>query len=190
MVSVNQRAGRCAVAALVLALASCTAKPAPSPSAATPPVSLHSPSPSPSPTDPRVGAVQTAVAAYRAMWQAYTVAIEVPDPNSPDLARYATGSALSTLVSGIKSVKDQGMKGTGQLVLSPQVVKITPTDSPTSVDVQDCFDDAATHLVSASPGSTGHDTPGGRRLCLATVERQADGSWKVTHFGLRGVGTC
>ncbi len=189
MVSIGRSAGRVAVVALALVLTSCTHKPAPSPSTSTP-VSLRSPSPSPSPTDPSAAAVQAAVAAYRGMWQAYNSAIEVPDPDSLDLARYATGRALSTLVSALKSVKAQGLKGTGQLVLSPQVVKITPVDAPASVDIQDCQDDGATHVVRASPGSPYHDTPGGRRQCLATVERQTDGSWKVIQFSLRGVGTC
>jgi hypothetical protein len=124
------------------------------------------------------------------MWQAYNAAIEIPDPNYPDLAKYATGRALTTLVGALKSVKDQGLKGTGQLVLSPHVTKITPVDAPTSIDVQDCYDDAATHVVRASPGPPYQDTPGGRRLCVATVERQAEGTWKVTQFSLGKVGTC
>lgn len=188
MVSIGRWVGRLAMVALLLVVASCTAKPAPS--ASTPPVSLRSPSPSPSPTDPRVGAVQDAVGAYRGMWQAYNSAVHVPDPDSPGLPKYATGNALHTLVTGLKSVKDRGLKGTGDIVVSPQVTEISPTDAPAKVGIRDCFDDGATHLVRASPGSPYNDTPGGRRLCLATVERQADGSWKVTGFGLQGVGTC
>jgi hypothetical protein len=184
----DRQAARLSVVALALLLGSCTSKPAPSPSTSTPPVSLGSSSPSP--TDPRVGAVQAAVAAYRGMWQAYNSAVQIPNPDSPDLARYATGSALQTLVSGLKSVKGRGLKGTGQLVLAPEVTEISPTNAPAKVGVRDCFDDGGTHLVRVSPGSQYSDPPGGRRLCLATVERQGDASWKVTQFGLRGVGTC
>jgi len=187
MVSIK-RAAQLAVVALALLLASCTPKPAPSLTKSTPSVSLRSPSPSPS--DPRAAAVQAGVEAYRGMWQAYNSAIEIPDPNTPDLPKYATGKALTTLTSALKSVKDQGLKGTGQLVLSPHVTKITPIDAPASIDVQDCYDDGATHVVRASPGPPYHDAPAGKRLCLATVERQADGTWKVTQFSLGKVGTC
>jgi hypothetical protein len=124
------------------------------------------------------------------MWQTYNAAVQVPNPDSPDLPKYAVGSALNTLVSGLQSVKDRGLKGTGQIVLAPEVTEISPTNAPTKVGIRDCFDDGATHLVRVSPGSSYNDTPGGRRLCLATVELQPDRSWKVTQFGLRGVGTC
>ncbi|GIH16094.1 hypothetical protein [Rugosimonospora africana] len=124
------------------------------------------------------------------MWDAYDAAVQVPDPNSPDLRQYATGSALQDLVKGLQSVKDQRLKGTGQIRLSPQVVEISPASTPTKVGIKDCFDDSATHLVRVGPGSTYHDTAGGRRLCTATVVLQADGSWKVTVYGLRDPGTC
>jgi hypothetical protein len=189
MVVLNRWALRLAVLALAMAAASCTSKPSPK-STPTPSTSLRAPSSTASPVDPKVAAVQDAVAAYRGMWQAYSAAVQVPNPDSPDLSRYATGNALHTLVTGLKSVKDRGLKGTGAIVLSPQVTQISPVDAPTKVGIRDCFDDGGTHLVRASPGLPYNDTPGGRRLCLATVERQADSSWKVTGFGLQGVGTC
>jgi hypothetical protein len=190
MVSVNQRVGRCAAVALVLVLAGCTPRPAPSPSAATPPVSLRSPSPPPSPTDPRVGAVQTAVAAYRGMWQAYETVAQNPDPTQPELTRYAASTALQTITTGLKSLKDQGLKGTGSVVHSPQVTQISPVDAPTEIAISDCMDTSASRIVRAGPGPAYSDSTGGRRLCFATVQRQNDGSWKVTSFGVRAVGTC
>lgn len=174
--------------ALTLALTSCTSKPSPSPSASTPPISLRSPSPSP--TDPRVAAVQAAVAAYRGMWQTYETVAQIPDPQQPDLARYATSDALRTMTNGLQSLKSQGLKGTGSIVHSPQVTEVSPVDSPTQVSISDCMDTSASHIVRASPGPAYSDSPGGRRLCLATVQRQADGAWKVTGFGVRAVGTC
>ncbi len=187
MVSIRP-AAQLAVVMLALVLASCTSKPAPSSSPSAPRVALRSPSPSPS--DPRAAAVQAGVDAYRGMWQAYNDAIEIPDPDTSTLPKYATGKALTTLVGALKSVKDQGLKGTGQLVLAPHVTEITPADAPTSIGIQDCYDDGATHVVRASPGPPYQDTPGGKRLCVATVERQADGTWKVTQFSLGKVGTC
>jgi hypothetical protein len=180
--------GGLALVSLLVACTACTQGKVKPGSSRSP--SLVAPSPSAVPTDPSVAAVQNAVAAYRGMWQAYDKAIKVPEPNSPDLVRYATGNALQTLVSGLNSVKDRGLKGTGEVALSPQVTEVAPANTPTKVSIRDCFDDGGTHLVRASPGPPYNDTPGGRRLCLATVERQTDGTWKVTGFGLRSVGTC
>lgn len=184
------REGLFVVVVLTMLAAGCTSKTTPSESASAPAVSLPMSAPSRSPADVRAAAVQAAVAAYRGMWQAYNAAIEVPDPNNADLARYATGNALSGLVATLTSVKKQGLKGTGQLVLSPHVTGISPINEPATISVQDCFDDSGTHVVAASPGASYHDTPGGRRICVATVERQPDGTWKVTKFTLQGVGSC
>src|SRR5437867_1178458 len=90
-------------------------QPSPSPS-----LTLSAPSPTVSQA-PSVTAIQGAVAAYRSMWAAYDTAIQVPDPNDPNLAMYATGDALHTLVSGLQSVKDQGLKGMGAVANTPQV---------------------------------------------------------------------
>lgn len=183
------------VLALIAVLATsavfgCTSK-APSPSATpAPAVSLRvSSSPSASARS-QIDAIEQAMAAYRGMWRAYNEAIEIPDPNSPELSRYATGTALQTLIKGLTWARDRGVRGTGEIVLSPLVSEISPAKNPTKIGIRDCSNDAGTHLV-AKPGASPYaDTPGGRRLCLATVELQPDSSWKVTSFGLRGVGTC
>jgi hypothetical protein len=124
------------------------------------------------------------------MWEAYMRVLASPDPDSPELARYATGSALKTLTDGVGDVRDQGLKGEGEFVLSPQVTEIAPASAPTKVGIRDCVDTTRSRIVRASPGPAYSDTPGGRRLCQATVERQIDGSWKVSTFGLHEVGTC
>ncbi len=105
-------------------------------------------------------------------------------------AAYATGNALKTLTSGLQSVKGQGLKGTGAVVVAPKVTAVSPASAPTDVSLSDCMDTSGTHIVRASPGPPYSDSPGGRRLATATVQRQGDGSWKVTDFGIRGVGTC
>src|SRR5436305_9118915 len=94
------RAVRLAVIAFALLLGGCTSKPAPSSSPSSPPVALRSASPSPS--DVRAAAVQAGVDAYRGMWQAYNDAIKIPDPNTPDLPKFATGKALTTLIGALK----------------------------------------------------------------------------------------
>ena len=160
------------------------AQPSPSPS-----LTLSAPSPTASQA-PGVAAIQGAVAAYRNMWTAYDTAIQVPDPNDPNLAKYATGDALHTLVSGLQSVKDQGLKGTGNVVNAPQVTQLSPSDAPTQVSIKDCMDTSQSHLVRNGSGPAYSDSPGGHRLTLADVRQQDDGSWKVASFGVRGVGTC
>jgi len=124
------------------------------------------------------------------MWAAYDAAVAVPNPDDAALAMYATGNALKTLTSGLQSVKGQGLKGTGAVVVAPKVTAVSPASAPTDVSLSDCMDTSGTHIVRASPGPPYSDSPGGRRLATATVQRQGDGSWKVTDFGIRGVGTC
>jgi hypothetical protein len=167
-------------------LASCTSDPEPPRSSPTP--SLRPPSATPT-TATGPAAVQDAVAAYRGMWDAYLRALAVPDPARPELARYAAGNALQTLVSGVREVKDRGLKGEGAFKTAPRVTDVAPASAPTKVGIRDCFDDSDARIVRASPGPAHSDPPGGRRLCIASVERQADGAWKVTSFGLRAVGT-
>jgi hypothetical protein len=124
------------------------------------------------------------------MWDAYMRVLAAPDPDSPELARYAAGDALTTLTDGVRDVRDQGLKGEGKFVVSPQVTEVAPASAPTKVGIRDCLNDGAARIVRASPGPPYSDKPGGRRLCQATVERQGDGSWKVTSFGLQEVGSC
>lgn len=180
---------RLLLVAVVVSLAACDkASPEPSLSPA-PQVSLASPSPTAVPTD-RDSAVQAADRAYRGMWDAYLRVLTAPDPANPELAQYAAGEALKALSNGVREVRDQGLKGEGKFVLSPQVTAVAPTDTPTKISIRDCVDTRQSRIVRASPGPTYSDKPGGLRLCLATVQRQSDGSWKVTSFGLREVGTC
>lgn len=174
-----------AVAVTLAACDSASSEPDPSP---IPHVSPGSPLPAVS-TDPD-SAVQAADQAYRGMWDAYLRVLAAPDPDSPELARYAAGNALKTLSDGVRDVRDQGLKGEGEFILSPQVTEVVPADAPNKISIRDCVDTKPSRIVRASPGPTYSDKPGGRRLCLATVQRQSDGSWKVTSFGLREVGTC
>src|SRR5581483_3982245 len=167
---------------LALAAGSCAAKPTPDPTRPSSPVVLASRTPSPAGAAP-----VAAIAAYQGMWKAYETVAHHPDPTQPELARYATGTALQTIISGIRSLEDQGLKGTGSVAHAPQVTRISPARAPTAIGVSDCMDTTASHIVRAAPGPAYSDSPGGRRLCLATVERQNDGSWKVTTFGVRAV---
>lgn len=132
----------------------------------------------------------SALAAYMSLWSAYNTAVRIPDPASRELGLYATGQALQTLVKGLRSVQTRGLKGEGDIRMSPRVIKLAPSNDPRSAEIRDCFDDGATRLVRAKPGPPFTDTPGGLRLTAATVERQSDGTWKVSGFGVGRPGSC
>ncbi|MEV6932226.1 hypothetical protein AB0M46_48125 [Dactylosporangium sp. NPDC051485] len=191
----TRRLSRVAVSAgsvlLCLAAGCSTQKPA-APVTPAAPSSAAAASSAAASDDPAAAAAagRGALDAYRGMWRAYVAALTTPDPASPDLAKYATGDALKTLTAGIQSVKDQGLKGTGNVALAPKITAVTPTTAPTEIEITDCLDDSASQLVRASPGPAYSDEPGGRRLTKATVNRQADGTWKVSGFGAQQVGTC
>jgi hypothetical protein len=187
MASLSRWAVPLAALAAALGLAGCGSSTA-TKTAPSPTISLQAPSSTPA--NPDAAAVQDAVAAYRGMWDAYLLVLAAPDPDSPELARYAAGNALKTLSDGVRDVRDQGLKGEGKFVLSPQVTEIAPATSPTKIGIRDCVNTAESRIVRASPGPTYSDKPGGRRMCIATVERQGDGAWKVTSFGLHEVGSC
>jgi hypothetical protein len=182
------RSSRLVLVAVVIASTACESPSSKPEQTATPRASLGSP-PSAVPTDAD-SAVQAADRAYRGMWDAYLRVLAAPDPDSPELARYATGDALKVLVDGVRDVRDQGLKGEGRFVLSPRVTDATPDNAPNKISIRDCLNDAGARIVRASPGVAYSDKPGGLRLCLATMQRQSDGTWKVTSFGLREVGTC
>ncbi len=178
-------AGRLVVTATLLALITAGCTDQATDRSSTP--SSPSPASAASP-DPQT-AGRDAIAAYRRMWQAYQEAMAIPDPAYSDLARYAHGEALEILTKGVQSTKDGGLKGTGKVVLSPEVTSVAPVEVPTEVKITDCMDSSGSHIVRASPGPPYSDAPGGRSRTTATVRWQPAG-WKVTSFGVQEAGTC
>jgi hypothetical protein len=173
---------------VVVASAACTRQSSDKPTASSAPPSLSAPSPTKSQDPAATG--QSALDAYRGMWKAYQDALAVPDPAYPDLAKHATGKALTTLTKGLQSVKDQGLKGTGNIAVAPKITSFAPADAPTDIEITDCLDTTQSHIVRASTGPQYSDPPGGHRRTLATVRRQSDGGWKVESFAVQAVGTC
>lgn len=142
------------------------------------------------PTSPSADAeAATALDAYRGMWKAYIEALRIPDPDYPDLARYAQGNALEVFVNGLESAVEQGLVGEGDVVLDPHEVEVQPVSAPGIVEIEDCVDTSQSHLVKQD-GSPYEDTPGGRRFARATAVQIEGGAWKVSEFGLFAVGTC
>jgi endonuclease YncB( thermonuclease family) len=158
---------------------------------AHPPARPATPSvPASKPVDAVALARAAALEAYRGMWAAFDWAGRAPraDPDDPRLARYATGDALRVLVNGLASMRDDGLVARGEVVLSPEVVEVTPLTAPTRVRIEDCADTSNSALVRAD-GRPYQDAPGGWRLVIAELEDTGQG-WKVTGFAVRGVGSC
>jgi hypothetical protein len=126
---------------------------------------------------------------YRGMWAAFVEAGRTSDWQSATLGRYATGLALTNLTRGLYADNLNKLITKGEPVLSPAVASVEPSDDPIKVLVSDCADSTNWLKHRSSDGSLA-DTPGGRRLINAVVERQTDKSWKVSDFGVQKVGTC
>lgn len=127
---------------------------------------------------------------YRRMWAAYAAAAATSDWQSPEPGRYATGTALSTLTKALSDYQRQGVVTRGQPVLNPVVSAVEPAHSPVTVIVSDCGDSTNWTKHHAADGRPLEGDPGGRRHIDAVVEKQSDGSWKVTRFTVQAVGTC
>jgi hypothetical protein len=142
-----------------------------------------------SPASPAQAAARAALAAYTGMWQQMQAAGVTADWKDPRLAAYASGPALSTLVTGLRNARDQGIVIKGTIVTHPRVVSVTPSASPDRVLVSDCLDD--THWLDyvAATGRLQNNVPGGHHLTQAAVTVRA-GRWTVSQLAVQGPGTC
>lgn len=149
--------------------------------------SLGTPSATASSESPQA-AVRDAVAAYRGMWSAYIAASNTGTTDPPELARYASGSALQVLDKGLADNHARGLTTHGVPQITPQVTSSGPNGAPTSVTIGDCADDTR-WLLYTKDGHPADSTPGGRHQVTATVNK-AEGRWTVTAFAAEGAGTC
>ncbi len=178
-----------AVPAAMLALAACsTGNTAPATSVdAAPTPSSPSPTLALSPADK---AKQDALASYRGMWQDFVAAGATSDWQSPKLGRYATGIALTNMSRALYADHYNGLVTKGEPTYEPAVSSVEPPDNPNKIVIKDCSDDSRWLKYKASTGQPANDTPGGRHLINAIVQKQADGSWKVSEYGVHEAGTC
>jgi len=84
--------------------------------------------------DPRVLARQ----AYLDMWQAFVTASKTADYQSPELARYAAGGALSLLTHSLYTNYKQGIVTRGGPSFSPSVMIPAASGVIRQADVTDC----------------------------------------------------
>lgn len=135
-------------------------------------------------------AKQDALEAYQGMWQDFVVAGRTSDWQSPALSNHATGVALQNLSRGLYSDHYKGLVTKGEPVLNPSVSSAEPADVPTKIVVTDCGDSTNWLKYQKDTGEPADDEAGGRRLINAIVEKQSDGSWKVSDYGVHEVGSC
>ncbi|NKQ59003.1 hypothetical protein HFP15_39795 [Amycolatopsis sp. K13G38] len=124
------------------------------------------------------------------MWQDFAQAGHTSDWQSPQLGRYATGIALTNLSRGLYADHYNGLVTKGEPVLSPRVTSADPADDPAKIVITDCGDSTHWLKYRTDNGQLADDKPGGHQLINAIVEKQVDGSWEVTDFGVHDVGTC
>jgi hypothetical protein len=135
-------------------------------------------------------AKQEALAAYRGMWRDFVAAGITSDWRSPTLGQYATGVALTNLSRGLYADHYNGLVTKGEPVLNPSVFSVDPPQDPTTVVITDCGDSTHWLKYRANNGHLADDKPGGRSLINAIVDKQSDGSWKVSDYGVHEIGTC
>jgi hypothetical protein len=135
-------------------------------------------------------AKQDALAAYTGMWQDFVAAGTTSDWQSPRLGQHATGLALTNLSRGLYADHVNGLVTKGEPRLNPNVSSMESSSLPMKIVVTDCGDSTNWLKYRKDNGQPADDKPGGRQLINAIVEKQSDGSWKVTDFGVHGVGTC
>lgn len=170
-----------------LTLAGCDSppkgRPKPSPPVALAPTEPSTPNPSES-------AANSALAAYRGMWNAYIETGRTTDQANSQLDRYAEGDALGALKAGLEFMKEKGLITQGNITMAPQVTALVPAASPDTVEIVDCLDSAQSSLVKATPGGDPYvDPPGGRRKVTATAKSRG-GEWKIVTVLPLDVGTC
>jgi hypothetical protein len=134
-------------------------------------------------------AAGSALAAYDGMWKEMQAAGLTADWKDPKLALYASGSALATLVSGLRSASNAGVVIKGTLLIHPQVVSEQPSANPDTVVIHDCTDDSHWLNYIAATGKLQNNVPGGHHLAEAVVTEQS-GGWTVSQLVVHGVGTC
>ncbi|MCP2243324.1 hypothetical protein [Lentzea aerocolonigenes] len=131
-----------------------------------------------------------ALAAYKQMWGDFTAAGKTSDWQSPGLRQHATGIALDKLSQSLYGDDYRGLVTKGNPILNPSVATAEPSNDPKTIVITDCGDSTNWLKYRKDNGALADDKPGGRHLINSTVEKQADGSWKVSDYGVHDVGSC
>ncbi|WP_433531007.1 hypothetical protein ACQPYA_02450 [Micromonospora sp. CA-263727] len=151
--------------------------------------STQATTPASAPASEAPSAQQEALASYVGMWQAMAKAGEFPDPDAPELRRYAADRALARIVDVLFTYRETGVVTRGAPVLNARTTGASPADEPTEVTVADCADSTNWTKHKKTTGELIEDDPRGRRNITAVV-KPIDGSWKVVSFDVGDIGSC
>ncbi|UJW32633.1 hypothetical protein L3Q67_02245 [Saccharothrix sp. AJ9571] len=165
--------------------AGCSSAPAPEPTSAMPVPPPSSTTP-PSSSKGSAAPEQQAIAAYLGMWNDMAVAGETSNWQDPRLGRNATSIALTNITRGLYTNQTKGLVSKGRPVNAPRVL----TAESGKFVLEDCGDSSNWLLYRADTGALSDEEPDGRRHINAVVERQPDGAWRVTDFGIHEPGSC
>jgi hypothetical protein len=186
----------CALGALCLAaLTACTNKADPStegsPAASHTAAAPNNAVGSPAADAPWTGtqAPPDALAAYDAMWEDIMSVSRTSDYKNPRIAMHMIGQPLNSWTLNVSRDRSRGWVGRGRLTWHPRVTSVTPTESPTRVEVADCLDSTRWVNVTAD-GKPTDDTPGGRHRSASAITKTAGGSWRVSEQLIGDAGTC
>lgn len=135
-------------------------------------------------------AEHSALRAYEEMWKAFTDAATNGNGEARGLGEFATGTALATLSRSLKTDHRGGIVTKGEPTHAVRILSVEPAVNPIKVILADCSDSSKALKYRASTDQLVNDVPGGRRLINGIVERQSDGSWRVSDFGVQEVGSC
>lgn len=132
----------------------------------------------------------SAVNAYQGMWEGFANAGTTSDADSQLLGQHAAGAALDKLRRSLRSDREKGLVSKGKPVLDPKASEAEPVGDPTRVVITDCGD--STNWLKYRKGTDvpADEVPGGRRLIKAAVDKQPDGTWKVSDYAVHEVGSC
>lgn len=139
---------------------------------------------------PAEAAGNRAVEVYLGMWNSMAAAARTSDWQSPELSKFATGDALTTISGGLYADHQNGLVTVGTPKNSPTVSGVDPADRPSAVTIADCGDSTGWLKYHADTGQPAADGPGGRRVITAVVRKQSGGLWQVSDFAVQAVGTC
>ncbi|MFE0099854.1 hypothetical protein [Streptomyces sp. NPDC059009] len=83
-----------------------------------------------------------------------------------------------------------GLVSKGRPENHPRVAVLDPPSAPTVILIKDCGDSTHWLKYRGTSGELANEKPGGRRAITAEVKRQTDGSWRVSRFAVKGLGSC
>lgn len=169
-----------ALGGVLLAVSACDRGPAPS----------MSPTETTSVVKPVELARTNAVSAYRGMWEGFADAGATSDQDSQLLGQHAAGAALDKLKRSLRSDREKGLVSKGKPVLDPKTSDVQTADVPTRVVITDCGDSTNWLKYRKDSDLLADDVPGGRRLIKAAVDKQPDGTWKVSDYAVHEIGSC